>query len=143
MGNPGRWILSLILLMGVGLLLSGCCSSSSPEETGSIKEDPSFAEDIQPILSSGCTTGGCHDASASAGLDLRTGQSLQNLIDVRAVQEPELYRVIPFDAQNSYLVIKLEGRQNQGSRMPLGGQALGAIQIQNIRNWINRGARDN
>jgi hypothetical protein len=143
MGNPRRWIWSGICWISLCLLLSGCCSSSGPEENGTPKEDPSFAQDIQPILSPGCTIGGCHDASASAGLDLRPGQSLQNLIDVRSVQEPNLTRIIPFDAQNSYLIIKLEGRQNQGSRMPLGGQALGATQIQNIRNWINRGARDN
>ena len=33
-------------------------------------------------------------------------------------------RVIPNNADGSYLVIKLEGRQTVGARMPLGGQPL-------------------
>ena len=47
-----------------------------------------------------------------------------------------------FIAYNSYLVIKLEGRQTIGVKMPLGG-SLDAVRLQNIKNWINKGANNN
>jgi hypothetical protein len=46
------------------------------------------------------------------------------------------------DASNSYLVIKLEGRQTIGVKMPL-GSSLDAVSLQNIKNWINKGANHN
>ena len=59
-----------------------------------------------------------------------------------AQSEAGKIRVIPGNAQDSYLVIKIEGRQGVGSRMPVGG-ALDAVDITNIRNWINEGAKNN
>jgi hypothetical protein len=50
--------------------------------------------------------------------------------------------VIENDAVNSYLVKKLEGT-GSGSRMPIGGSALGNIDLTNIKNWINTGAANN
>ncbi len=52
-------------------------------------------------------------------------------------------RVIAGDAQNSYLVKKLEGRQTVGARMPLNGAPLDNIDLTNIRNWIDQGAQNN
>jgi hypothetical protein len=43
---------------------------------------------------------------------------------------------------NSYLVIKLEGRQTVGTRMPQAG-SLPTNALQNIKNWIDKGAKDN
>ena len=77
-----------------------------------------------------------------AGLDLRSGASFASLVSVRATSEPIL-RVIPGDANGSYLVIKLEGRQSVGDRMPQTGAALDSIDLTNIRNWIAQGALNN
>jgi hypothetical protein len=52
-------------------------------------------------------------------------------------------RVIPGNARASYLVVKLEGRQTIGSRMPLNASALDNIDLTNIKNWINQGAKNN
>ena len=41
-------------------------------------------------------------------------------------------------APESYLIIKLEGRQGVGGRMPFGGAPLDAIDMQSIKNWINK-----
>ena len=49
--------------------------------------------------------------------------------------EPRLLMVQPFDADNSYLVQKIEGT-GVGSRMPI-GQALSAPQEQLVRDWVN------
>jgi len=122
------------------------CGSNSPtnsEPPPTVKEDPSFASDIQSIFNNNCVSSGCHDTSASGGMILLQGQSYANLVNVASTQEPGKTRVIPNDATDSYLVIKLEGRQTNGGRMPLGGGALNANSIQNIKNWIDKGAKNN
>ncbi|MGB7295849.1 MAG: hypothetical protein WBC70_09705 [Candidatus Aminicenantales bacterium] len=126
------------------LFSSGCGgdSSTTTEPPPTVKEDPSFAADIQSIFNKNCVSSGCHNASASGGLVLLQGQAYANLINVASTQEPGKTRVIPNDAANSYIVIKLEGRQTNGSRMPLGG-TLDANSIQNIKNWIDKGAKNN
>ena len=52
-------------------------------------------------------------------------------------------RVVPGNATDSYLVIRLEGRQTVGNRMPLGGSPLDNIDLTNVRNWIAQGAQRN
>jgi hypothetical protein len=37
-------------------------------------------------------------------------------------------------------VIKLEGRQTVGGRMPQTGSPLDSIDLTNVRNWISQGA---
>ena len=109
-----------------------------------ILSDPSFQTNIQEIFSrTGCTAAGCHGTSPQAGLDLRSSAAYEALVDVGSTMEPGRTRVIPGDPANSYLVIKIEGRQSSGSRMPQGGTPLDNIDQTNIRNWISRGARNN
>jgi hypothetical protein len=134
----------IIFCLYIGILfLPACKTSGETEDNGdTIIQNPSFATDIQAIFSARCDSSGCHGSSAQAGLTLTAGQSYNELVDVTSTQEPQYLRVEPSDAQNSYLVIKLEGRQSVGNRMPSGGQ-LNNILIQNIRNWINNGAPDN
>jgi len=38
--------------------------------------------------------------------------------------------------------MKLEGRQTVGTKMPQGG-SLASNSLQNIKNWINKGAKNN
>jgi hypothetical protein len=77
-----------------------------------------------------------------AGLDLRAGISYGELVDVPATSEP-FPRVDPGNPDGSYLVIKLEGRQSVGDRMPQTGASLDSIDLTNIRNWISQGAPNN
>jgi hypothetical protein len=51
--------------------------------------------------------------------------------------------VIPGDPDGSYLMIKLEGRQSVGDRMPQTGSPLDSIDLTNLRNWISQGALNN
>lgn len=123
----------------------GSDSAQQSISLGSIIErsNPLFATDIQEIFGRrGCTSGGCHGSAQSAGLDLRTGSSHANLVGVAATSE-SVVRVIAGNGDGSYLVIKLEGRQNVGARMPRGGAALNAVDLANIKNWINQGANNN
>jgi len=139
-GSLGAFLAVLTIIF-----LSHCSSDSStnPEPPPAVKDDPSFAADIQSIFTNNCISPGCHNAGAAGGMVLLQGQSYANLVNVASTQEPGKTRVIPTDATNSYIVIKLEGRQTNGSRMPMGGGALNSNSIQNIKNWIDKGAKNN
>ena len=68
-----------------------------------------------------------------------TGSALQNHaagVGVASTSEPSLLRVDPGNPDDSYVVVKLEGRQSVGARMPLNAPPLDDIDLTNIRNWI-------
>ena len=135
----------------VAMALLAACSGTPTDGGGGgarvIKANPSFATDIQEIINRiGCNGAGCHGAAGGqAGFVLGSDASVNrgNLVNVSSTSEPSFLRVEPNDAVNSYIVIKLEGRQSVGSRMPLGLPALDNIDLTNIKNWINTGAPDN
>ena len=78
-----------------------------------------------------------------AELDLSPGRSFSNLVNVPSIQV-ELDRVTPGDAENSYLVHKIEGRPGiVGNQMPNAANPLTAAEIASIKAWINAGARNN
>jgi len=53
-------------------------------------------------------------------------------------------RVKPNDADNSYIIHKLEGASDiNGQRMPLGGPFLDQATIDMVKAWINAGALNN
>ena len=113
--------------------------------TREIKASPSFASDILEILTrNGCTSAGCHGGGA-AGMTLGSSASANFgvLVGVPSTSEPGFNRVTPSDATNSYIVIKLEGRQTVGAQMPLGRTQLDNVDLTNIKNWINNGAMNN
>lgn len=132
-------------------VLMGCSSDSTTNPNGppgnggrEIKVNPSFVQDIQEIFNRiGCNSSSCHGATPAAGLDLRSENAHAALVGVASTNEPNRTRVIPGNAQDSYLVIKLEGRQQVGTQMPQGRSALDNIDLTNIRNWIDQGAANN
>ena len=111
-----------------------------------VVQRPSFFEDIQELfVRKGCTLSGCHgDGQGGFFLLPHSFQNYANIVNVRALQEAEFLLVEPFDATNSYLIIRLEDRQSPGLlRMPPSGPLLDSIDLTNLRNWINNGAPDN
>ena len=132
----------------VATFLAACGGSGSPSDPGDTREsksNPSFAADVQEIFTrKGCGAASCH-GSAAGGLILGSNGDANYgvLVGVPSMSEPNFNRVAPNDATNSYLVIKLEGRQRVGARMPLRGSFLDNIDLTNIRNWINTGAPNN
>jgi len=137
------------------LVVAACGGDSNPTGPGPgqpnpppagrvILASPAFQANIQEVFDRrGCATGGCHGAADAAGLTLTSGASFANLVGVESTQAPGVDRVIPNDADASYLVIKIEGRQTVGVQMPRGGAALDSIDMRNIKNWINNGAPNN
>jgi hypothetical protein len=156
--RPSRWQRAIAPALLASLFIAAACggggrsspTSPSPANPGpgtgsgrTIQADPSFASVIQEIFERrGCTQSGCHNNATVSGLTLARGASYAALVNVRAANEP-IVRVIPGNADGSYLVIKLEGRQAVGARMPLGGAPLDEIDLANIKNWINQGAKNN
>jgi len=134
-----------------GLLAAVACGGSDVptgiEDPGGGEpvQNPSFATDVNGIfIARGCTAGNCHGGgSGTLNLSSSAPGNYANLVGVTAAGEPAFQRVEPGDAQNSYLVIKLEGRQSSGGRMPIGRPALSAAEIGTIRNWIQAGAPNN
>jgi hypothetical protein len=50
--------------------------------------------------------------------------------------------IVPFEPDQSLLFLKVAGQPPCGNRMPLGGKALSAAQIQMIQSWIAAGANN-
>ena len=91
------------------------------------------------------TCSGCHTGPTGetlpGGMDLTNADaSFANLVGVPSLQVPELSRVAAGDADNSYLIHKLEGTASEGAQMPFGGPPLDQAVIDDIRQWITDGA---
>ncbi len=79
-------------------------------------------------------------------MDLSAGQAYSNIVNVRSMQATQLFRILPSNADSSYLVLKIQGRAGLvggvGTRMPLGG-SLTQAQIDTIVAWVAAEARNN
>lgn len=145
------------VILGVnGLALDGEFGAALPSGDGVEGGDfvASFdVQGLQPTLASiqanvftpTCATAGCHTGPSGstlpAGMDLTSeNASSANLIGVSSIQVPSVPRVDAGNANNSYLIQKLEGTAAQGGRMPQGGPFLDQADIDVIRQWINDGA---
>lgn len=90
-------------------------------------------------LCSGCHSGG--GAALPSIMDLSsTSATFASLVGVASLEVPALQRVQAGNADNSYLIDKLEGTQTVGGRMPLFGAPLDQATIDQVRAWINAGA---
>jgi hypothetical protein len=139
-------------------LLAACVAVAGCDEALSDLTGPT--PQLEPTLSSiqreifestdssgrtACTS--CHNAGGApfaAGLNLTAGAAHANLVNVAARTKPTAIRVVPGDAENSYLVHKLEGRSGiVGLRMPRNnGPFLTDGQMLVIKRWIELGARN-
>jgi hypothetical protein len=131
------------------VLALACGQGTGPEKvvlpppSTTIQDDPSFDGVVQEIFERrGCQTAECHGTRREGDLDLRRAAAWANLVSVVATEE-NVIRVIPGNADGSYLVIKLEDRQGSGEPMPFDEPALDPIDLTHIKNWINQGAKQN
>lgn len=122
---------------GVGLDQNG--NPSENIETIALADN--FASIQANIFTPSCATSGCHSGTAPPeGLLLTEGNSLQNIISISSGEVPALNRIKPNDADDSYLIRKVEGTASVGLQMPRNQPALSIEKIQAIRDWINNGA---
>lgn len=137
--------------------VSLCLTIAAVAATGCGKDTPttptppaaSFANIQSTILTPACES--CHTdvgrtpAGAPPGLNLKAGAAYSNLVSQNSTGKPGAVRVIPNNANGSYLVQKIEGAADiVGRRMPIGGPPfLTDAQVALIRQWISEGARNN
>jgi len=111
-------------------------------DNGGLPVSRSLAADVQPIFSNNCALSGCHSGSSpTGGQNLEAGMAFANIVDVTAQGDSGETRVIPYNAQDSFLVKRIEGRVTP--QMPLGMAPLPDGEITAIRTWIAEGAWNN
>ncbi|MGQ0721572.1 MAG: hypothetical protein ACT4PE_08365 [Candidatus Eiseniibacteriota bacterium] len=140
--------ISLWSTCAVAVLVTGASAAPSRDHAGigisaaAAGPFPPTLPDIQAnVFTPSCAVSFCHGAGMSANLDLRDGNSFSSLVNVPSLVSPGSTRVVPFDANGSFLVCKLEACSwLVGSQMPLIGGPLSQDKINVIRAWIGLGA---
>ena len=146
----------MTLRSAIGLVLlavaaAGCDESLETLAGPTPNLTPTFSSIQRDIFEAADSSGrpacsSCHNPNGGAfravGLDMSTAGSYDSLVGVSSRQKPGLLRVAPGDPANSYLLHKLETRNDiVGVRMPSRGPYLTDGQIAIIRRWIELGAR--
>jgi hypothetical protein len=107
-------------------------------------EPVSFEKDVLPLLTARCVV--CHvEGADQAHLSLYPNAWAQ-LVGVASTESP-LKRVEPRAPAKSYLYLKLLGTQAEaggsGARMPYQQDPLAPAEIEQLRQWIEQGAKQN
>ena len=109
--------------------------------SGGTIHSATLSEVQSQVFNASCTS--CHSGSSpSQGLNLSEGAAYGNTVNVPSTQVSSLDLVEPGDADNSYLMQKLEGTAQTGVQMPNGGPYLNTTLRQLVRDWIEAGAQD-
>lgn len=149
LGDPNGFDM---LLVGKGIALEGNTTDYYPDaeianNAGFLRYNVSeqvVLDDLQQdLFTPVCSV--CHDNNNGDGLpgamDLTSADNTYGaLVGVVSIQEPSFDRVVAGDADNSYLIRKLEGTQTIGERMPFEGEPLDSEMINQVRRWIEDGA---
>lgn len=132
----------LAIVIVVAMAVSAC-EHADPivdEDDGSL--EPTLASIQENIFNTSCALSRCHAGSgAPEGLDLSAGNARQHLVNVSSSGVPDLLLVDPGNADDSYLILKLEGDERiVGAQMPFNMTPLSSSEILVIREWIDDGA---
>jgi hypothetical protein len=102
-------------------------------------------DQVQAVFETyGCT--GCHPG-VNPSLDLQQGKSYDDLVGIRALEDPALYRVVAGDPGKSFLYLKLGGDAPVadipaiGTRMPPRAAPVDPADLDLVRRWILQGAK--
>jgi hypothetical protein len=143
---------TMAALAVVSMLAAGCDEKLSEIAGATPNLQPTFTSIQRDIFDAPDATGRpactrCHNpqgARFTAGLDLTAGAAYGNLVGVASTEQRGRLRVNPGNADDSYVVHKIEGAADiTGARMPNGGPYLSDGQILIIRRWIALGAPNN
>ena len=95
-----------------------------------------YDTDIQPLWNGNCTS--CHVYGHSSGLNLTSGQSYNNLVDVASSGNGYggALRVVSGDPENSVLYDKITNGGTYGGQMPPNGLMSSANRTL-VQTWIN------
>jgi hypothetical protein len=141
-----------VVLVALGLF-TACDERLSKIAGPSPNLEPTFASIQRDIFEAPDSAGrvactNCHTSTGrnpSGGLNLNHDVAYEQLINVASRGKPSAVRIVPGNADASYLVQKLEGAPDiVGRRMPFAGAPfLTDGQILILRRWIALGAPRN
>jgi hypothetical protein len=146
---------AFIALVALVVSLNGCAGNGNGlDENGNpvgsggggdlpVAFDPTFTNIQTNVFNSICIQ--CHvGAAAPQGLRLDEQNSYDSLVNIISQERGDLFRVKPGDADDSYLIRKLEGKPEiAGAQMPLNLTPLPQETINAVRVWISQGAQRN
>ena len=153
MSERAKWLFGMGLI--AGMCLAGCggdgttlgsdgtpvSKGDEPGEGGEPAARITLAQLSEEIFTPRCAKSGCHGGGSTAGgLSLEADGIAGEIIGASSTQNTSLKRIEPGNAEDSYLLRKVEGRDIVNSQMPLDGTTLSAAQIDKIRAWIEAGA---
>ena len=103
------------------------------------QEPTSFSRNVRPILDQYCMD--CHRAGekgeVASGFNMETYEGVMKGTRFGSM-------IVVGDAQNSNMIILMEGRADPSISMPHGAdQQIAEQEIQIIRSWIDQGAKNN
>lgn len=144
--KKGEVMFSILKIGGLLLLILIFlfnCSSNTPYEPldtgGSLSQ---FSQIQKKVFDVSCATSDCHTGANPAGnLNLSSGVSYNQLVDVTSILVPSKKRVLKNNSAESVLVQILGGEVQP--KMPLGATSLSSSTIDSIVKWIDDGAQDN
>ena len=132
-------LLGLLFLATMPVASVGC--GGGGDETGA----PVSYDDVQGVFEEyGCTA--CHPG-VNPSLDLTEGNSYDQLVGIRALEDPTLVRVVAGDPERSFLYLKLGGAPPVadipaiGTRMPPRAPPIDPEDLDLVRRWILQGAK--
>src|SRR5687768_15834131 len=139
-----------ILVFILSLATAGCDESLSTVAGPTPNLTPTFSSIQRDIFEAADSSGRpsctlCHNPTnfvfRQVGLDLSNAAAYDSLVGVASREKPGLLRVKAGDADNSYLIHKIQGRTDIiGERMPNRGPFLSDGQLAIIKRWIDLGA---
>lgn len=134
-----RWLFFLSLVSLFVLLSLGCFRANIEQapvrRDVSLKQTPSFKQDIQPIFNEYCVK--CHNPQdAHKGLRLDTYASI-----IEGQTNGPV--IVPGRPLESILLRNIRRESPPSSWMPFHQDPLTPNRVQNIENWIGQGAPDN
>ena len=168
MASSRKLALQPVIFAALTLALSaqlGCSNGSAAarsdagDDATSADDAGSFGPDFDPLASDAaiamrvdrlfrttCAGGPesfCHGASAGS-VRLSIAPDGGDLVGVRAIERPDLFRVEPSAPERSYVYLKVIGDGGiEGGRMPLGDPNVDPRLPALVRAWIESGAPPN
>jgi hypothetical protein len=132
----------VMLAIGVAVVALAAVAGCGGDDKG----DVAFSEVQDVVAKYGCAS--CQPG-VNPARDLRPEHADGDLVGVKALADPTLYRVVAGDPSTSLLYLKLGGDPvvadipGIGTRMPPRAPAIAAGDLATVRDWILAGAKNN
>lgn len=101
---------------------------------------------VRDVVFKSCLFSSCHGATPLGKLSLIQTRAYDQLVGVDAVKVSGWVRVVPFEPEQSYLMVKLGAVAGPlgdgGGTMPLNNPLLCEQKIDAVRRWIVAGAQN-